>query len=587
MDGAHPSPHKHCGMTESLPDRHNPPTPRQLVLISDGTNMNFSGGVEDSNAVKLLEWLTRHPDSQRLVCYDPGVGHPKTLHSVTWWDHLSDLKERIAGLAFGMGVQENVAQLYGWLVARWQPGDQIFLFGFSRGAFTVRSVAGLINRYGLVLPEHVEMLPTLVSAYFSEDASPEPAALAESRSKQPLRRHGGGAVATQLRQLLAPGPRADVPVQFVGVWDTVASVGMPGLSATFTAKPDVEHKAFIHLQQARAVHEFRCMFDLRPYRCRGVDADADCFESGLPDPDGRSQGSLTQRWFAGDHCGVGGGRLSSHRDRAETTLAWMLQGGIKAGLRAGAPTAGSAPPSPDDPVLTEVAANPIWALLGLQLRKGVGCAPLAAREARLRGLRAWRTVRWLIPLLLGALPLTVLAWSASLDPDLCVLQSIAMWLDWQLGAPLAVHDPPSAPALHPVAATAFQATFLILALIAGCVPLAWAFLTLAPLGLADVASRKALNVLGRSLPCGLWGTAGVAAGALAHLAGTALAQPYVEALPTSVKAQAFWTLGSALSDTALMVIWVGLASLAAACVGTLALVAWALAVRLRRLGKVG
>jgi len=369
--------------------------PRQLVVISDGTNMNFSGGVRDSNAVKLLQWLAAHPDTGRLVCYDPGVGHPRTLHSTTRMDRLADRKDRIMGLAFGKGVQENVAELYGWLMRHWQPGDQIFLFGFSRGAFTVRSVAGLLNRYGLLPPQHAEMLQSLISAYFDEpDEAPwhvqlrrrfgcaVPPAWQDGwdgpTTGVPSSR-GGGVVDGQLRELLVDPSRREVPVHFIGVWDTVSSVGLPPFDARFTARPDLERKVFVHVRQALALDEYRSAFAHRHYLVAGRPQTHAVFPTRLISANAPVMGTLQQRWYAGDHADVGGGKPRPLSAQSHAPLVWMLGQAQRVGLRPVAAALPCAPanayPAQAGSVLTDM---PIWALTGLWLRdidSGPGVQP--------------------------------------------------------------------------------------------------------------------------------------------------------------------------------------------------------------------
>ena len=124
-------------------------TPRQIVLCCDGTNNNLTGGENDTNVVRLCQLLRTHGDEQQLVFYDPGVGNPGELPGATVWDSINRYGERLAGLAFGRGVYENMAECYQFLMSSYQPGDELYVFGFSRGAYTARSLVGLIRNCGL------------------------------------------------------------------------------------------------------------------------------------------------------------------------------------------------------------------------------------------------------------------------------------------------------------------------------------------------------------------------------------------------------------------------------------------------------
>ena len=146
----------------------NASTPRQIVLCCDGTNNNLTGGENDTNVVRLCQLLRTHGDEQQLVFYDPGVGNPGELPGATVWDSVNRYGERLAGLAFGRGVYENMAECYQFLMSNYQPGDELYIFGFSRGAFTARSVAGLVNMFGILQPHMVSMVPSLLHIYFSD-----------------------------------------------------------------------------------------------------------------------------------------------------------------------------------------------------------------------------------------------------------------------------------------------------------------------------------------------------------------------------------------------------------------------------------
>src|SRR5262245_7388450 len=112
---------------------------RNLVVCCDGTNNQF--GSRNTNVVRLVQVLHRDPCKQRLY-YDPGVGtlpEPGALGKIA--KKLSELQ----ALAFGAGLSRNVEEAYSYLMDVWEPGDRVFLFGFSRGAYTVRVLAALLH----------------------------------------------------------------------------------------------------------------------------------------------------------------------------------------------------------------------------------------------------------------------------------------------------------------------------------------------------------------------------------------------------------------------------------------------------------
>jgi hypothetical protein len=277
-------------------------TPRQLIVCCDGTNNNLTGGRADTNVVKMLPWMGRRGSNQ-VVFYDPGVGNAGTLPGATLWDGFARKRERIEGLALGRGVYENVAECYLFLMANYREDDQIFFFGFSRGAFTARSVAGIVHQFG-ILPGHMQSLvPTLLHAYFS--------------SRKGTGQDAVNAIAKDIRANFC-ADRQPV-VHFVGVWDTVASVGMWPFAARMTARPTIKGKRFVHVRQALALDEHRGPFKPRVY---------------LDNAEDLSPGqTVVQRWFRGAHCDAGGGYLPARSVISNEALAWMLTEAKGCGLR--------------------------------------------------------------------------------------------------------------------------------------------------------------------------------------------------------------------------------------------------------------
>ncbi|TDM06014.1 MAG: DUF2235 domain-containing protein [Ideonella sp. MAG2] len=422
--------------------------PRQLILLCDGTNSNLTGGRKDTQVVRLAELLSAYPDAARLVFYDPGVGNPGELPGATWWDGLKHLSERIAGLAFGRGVYENIAECYTFLMQHWQPGDQLFIFGFSRGAFTARSVAGLINQFGLLSAHLGSMVPTLVHLYFADRGT-------KDSERQ--------AISEQTRRLFTTDESRTVDIQFIGVWDTVASVGLGPFSARFTAAPTVAHKAFIHVRQALALDEQRAQFLPRPYAA----------PNGPHTSLSGREGSLVQLWFRGDHSDIGGGHGLEQAGLARWPLAWMCSEAVQCGLRlsdaeglmlteervlrAAAVLPGAIPESAPSVVHGRTRDTPWWALSGLAVRDPARVvledAPDPQIQAELHPSVAAMAAAWphqsvwgqrraggALPLLVAALvlALSLAAMAAVLAPQRPIfwagLEHIAALAVWQLWA---------------------------------------------------------------------------------------------------------------------------------------------------------
>ncbi len=272
---------------------------RQLIICCDGTNNNLTGRINDTNVTQLCELL--EPDTQnQLLYYDPGVGNSGTFPGATWTERFKQKWERLSSLAFGSGIYDNIAEAYRFLMRNWQPGDDIFLFGFSRGAFTARSLGGMIATFGILRPDMEAMVPTLLHVYF----------LKRDTEKQKRRFE---AVKHQVSELFASSAAREAPVWFVGVWDTVESVGAPVFfSKEISAKATIVGKRFNHVRQALALDEYRYTFAPRAY----------WIEQGY---DYAAQGqSIAQEWFSGGHCDVGGGYANAHAGLSQQALLWMV-----------------------------------------------------------------------------------------------------------------------------------------------------------------------------------------------------------------------------------------------------------------------
>jgi uncharacterized protein (DUF2235 family) len=274
---------------------------RRLVLCFDGTNNNLTGGRDDTNVVKLCRLLEASP--RQLVYYDPGVGNPGAIPGVTWQDRLRGKLQRLWGLAFGQGIYENMAEAYLFLMREWKPGDRICVFGFSRGAFTARSLAGMVARFGILDRAMEGLVPTLLHLYFADP-------------KQDEAKYQ--AIVSQLNTSFCTPEGARAEVWFVGVWDTVESVGSPLSRRRIRASGTIIGKRFRHVRHALALDEHRRSFQPRLYYVH-------------PTHDYAAGGqSIDQRWFSGAHCDVGGGYADAEAALSDQSLLWMLEEAVAA-----------------------------------------------------------------------------------------------------------------------------------------------------------------------------------------------------------------------------------------------------------------
>jgi uncharacterized protein (DUF2235 family) len=371
--------------------------PRQIILGCDGTNNTLTGGSHDTNVLKLIGQLAPE-DADHLLYYDPGVGSPDQLPPVNLVNDLHRKWQRIAGLANGRGIYENIAETYLFLVDHYQPGDQIYIFGFSRGAFTARAVAGMINLFGIVTPHGRSLILTLIRVYFSTPgaskgdigfwprlmakkarksfhhnnavaagtaiASPDATAAQVGRYLAHIKAHRNTReeIAGQVRATFASADGAFAPVHFVGVWDTVESVGMIGLQRKITSNGGTLDKPqFRHIRHALSMDEHRRTFAPRLY----WDED---YNQNAGDP--AAHRSLRQRWFRGVHSDVGGGYAEREAGLSDQAYQWMLGEAVACGLRVAASPATAQVPKPliaHDPCYD----TPWWGVAGLTARSNV------------------------------------------------------------------------------------------------------------------------------------------------------------------------------------------------------------------------
>ncbi|AUW58745.1 hypothetical protein C1T17_12195 [Sphingobium sp. SCG-1] len=275
--------------------------PRNLVLLLDGTSNEVKGNL--TNVVKLYRCAER--SGNQRVFYHPGIG---TVPLTTDWSPAAQSAIATFGLATGWGLDANILAAYCYLIDIYEPDDRIFLFGFSRGAYTARAVAGLIHLIGLLERDQRNLAEYALKAY------------------KRAHREDRLDIAWQFRRVIG-GRR--VLIHFLGVWDTVASVFVrPGLlrfpSQSFLpyTKSNPSIRVF---RQAAAIDERRRMFRLYHWTPD---------QSFKPDPFADAEGAQDQQtvWFAGDHSDVGGGWVETESQIAKFPLIWMAREAQKHGL---------------------------------------------------------------------------------------------------------------------------------------------------------------------------------------------------------------------------------------------------------------
>jgi uncharacterized protein (DUF2235 family) len=278
--------------------------PKNVVVCCDGTANEFAR--DRTNVVKLFWTLIKDPTIQACY-YHPGLG---TMAAQGFVTRIGAKVAEIAGMASGYGIKNDLSDAYIFLCRNFKPEDQLYLFGFSRGAYTVRALASLLFMYGLIPPDNDRLAPYAVRMMWAIHKLQRKARDDESVQAQ---------ITEYFRlsdEFKATYSRECKP-HFVGVWDTVSAVGWfsSPLSLPFTASnPDIAIG-----RHAIAIDERRAFFRTNRWEPSGNSA-----EAGPKD--------LKQVWFPGVHCDVGGGYPESESGVSKIALEWMIDEARIAGL---------------------------------------------------------------------------------------------------------------------------------------------------------------------------------------------------------------------------------------------------------------
>lgn len=186
--------------------------PKNLVVCCDGTANEFAR--DHTNVVKLFSALVQDPGRQ-LAFYHPGVGTMEAAGALT---SAARKVTKLLGQAIGYGLETDIRDAYASVMAFYEDGDRLFLFGFSRGAYTVRAVASLLHLYGLIRRGQERLVPYAIRMLGALDRELEGTADPAARAGRRAFFAGGD----RFREVFADVACAP---HFVGVWDTVSSIG--------------------------------------------------------------------------------------------------------------------------------------------------------------------------------------------------------------------------------------------------------------------------------------------------------------------------------------------------------------------------
>jgi uncharacterized protein (DUF2235 family) len=278
---------------------------KKIVICCDGTGNSFDHVDEDSNVAKLYSSLKINKD--QIGYYHPGVG---TMGSPNSRNRVEKEWSRIKGLAFGAGLLDNVGDAYRFLMDTYVDGDEIYLFGFSRGAFTARALASLIHVFGLLCAGNQGMIPYILNLY-------------AKRSREAKHKHRTFPSDEPFKWQFSHAE--EVRIKFCGLWDTVSSYGWvyDPIELPFLGSNPIIDTG----RHAISIDERRCF-----YR-----------DNLWGDPS--STQDFRQVWFSGVHSDVGGSYKEHTSGLSKIALEWMFVQAAEADLhllevKAGSPQQG-------------------------------------------------------------------------------------------------------------------------------------------------------------------------------------------------------------------------------------------------------
>ena len=290
---------------------------KRIAIFCDGT-WNRSDATHPTNVMRMARLVHRTAAMgvTQQVIYVSGVGSGRGTNAI------SRAVDRVTGGAFGMGLSRNIEETYWHLAFNYEPGDEIYIFGFSRGAFTARSLAGLLRSAGIPPQDNLRRIPEAMKMYQSRGADGHP----DAEASLAFRADFSPGVATSEKDLKARSAPAHIlKIAYLGVWDTVGSLGVP--NQLFLSK-------FINWRYQFHDHALSSSVAAARHAV-AVDERRRNFMPTLWDNLDRLNGDTVTRpyrqlWYPGDHGAIGGG--GNLRDMPDVTLGWIAEGATRAGL---------------------------------------------------------------------------------------------------------------------------------------------------------------------------------------------------------------------------------------------------------------
>ncbi|KAF2138103.1 uncharacterized protein K452DRAFT_301472 [Aplosporella prunicola CBS 121167] len=297
--------------------------PKKLIVCCDGTWMDSDNGLNNEGTWFHPSWELQTPSNVtrigRAILAEDSQHHPQVVYYQAGVGTGFSWTEQIVGGGTGEGLAENIREAYSFLANNYSEGDSIFLIGFSRGAFTARSISGLIGGVGL-LEKHA--LPVFYDVF--KDWEHTGAKDYHIRVKKDYPRFSIKASADDPQEYLKQykdelkkhGLTREVEITAVGVWDTVGALGIP--------TPEILQK----IGFPAFLHEYR-FFDtdidnhiLHAFQALALDEKRSSYSPAIWERPTGCNTKLKQVWFPGVHSNIGGSYADS--GLADITLAWMM-----------------------------------------------------------------------------------------------------------------------------------------------------------------------------------------------------------------------------------------------------------------------
>jgi uncharacterized protein (DUF2235 family) len=264
--------------------------PKKIIVAFDGTwNLPDQkpeiDGDASTNVVKLHDAIlpSQKDGTLQKKIYVAGVG-------TDWYDKLE-------GGAFGVGLSKKIKDGYIALAKQYEEGDQVFIFGFSRGAYSARSLVGLIRNVGLLTKKHIDRIDEAYTLYRTRDSSAD----------------------TENAKFFRQSYSREIQIHFLGVWDTVGALGVPFKSAEW-----FNHKYY-------EFHDTELSGIVRnAFHAVAIDEHRANYECTLWDPIAKPNQVMEQVWFCGAHANVGGGYADN--SLSDIPLRWMANKAMECGL---------------------------------------------------------------------------------------------------------------------------------------------------------------------------------------------------------------------------------------------------------------